>query len=236
MDLKAKIVACLIKNNYVYTEDIKFPACKNKIGLLPFSFLVMIPVTKQCPKTALIMVDGKDVFESSGDDLEFCKRQENAVIRSTYAKEQNMPLLRISYKETEVVEDLIKTFVGEVSTGKMCTMVSNVELYKPYLLQPNKEDKKMDEKKVEKKEDEKKEDKKGDKKDEKKIEDKKGDEKDKKVVEETPTASLPTISPATSATPPATALIVTDGKAMTASTMALDKKTAVAAGGYCLIL
>jgi hypothetical protein len=96
-----KISEILKNNNIKFIQQKKFKDCKNK-RLLPFDFYL--------PKmNILIEYDGKQHFKSIkyfGGEEGLKKRQINDQIKDNFAKENNIKLIRISYKEN--IEDKLR--------------------------------------------------------------------------------------------------------------------------------
>jgi very-short-patch-repair endonuclease len=84
----------LINNNITFESQKTFQDCKHK-GKLKFDFY--IPSLNTC-----IEYDGQQHFfiiKQWGGELELLDRQRNDKIKNEYCKNNNIRLLRISYKE-----------------------------------------------------------------------------------------------------------------------------------------
>jgi len=92
----------LIENNITYEAQKTFPGCKNK-RMLPFDFF--IPSKNLC-----IEYDGElhskpvDFF---GGDISLKKTQENDQIKNKFCKENNIPLIRISYINFNNIKNIL---------------------------------------------------------------------------------------------------------------------------------
>src|ERR1035437_1251938 len=102
-----KITNNFLKNNFVFERQNTFDDCRN-IRILYFDFWLS-------EHNVLIEFDGQQHFESKewfGGEEAFVKRQINDAIKTKYAKDNNIPLLRIHYKDIEKTEFLIREFLA----------------------------------------------------------------------------------------------------------------------------
>lgn len=100
-----KIAIYLDDNNIVYNRQHKFDRCMNK-RKLPFDFY--LPEYKLC-----IEYDGIQHFESIlywGGDESFKKTKYNDNIKNEYCKNNNIKLIRISYKDKDNIKKILNTF------------------------------------------------------------------------------------------------------------------------------
>ena len=97
-----QILEYLIKNNIEYIEEKKFVDCIN-IKKLPFDFYLP-------NKKILIEFDGKQRYESIGffgGDSSFENRKINDTIKTKYAKEHSIKLIRIPYHKYSKIYDIL---------------------------------------------------------------------------------------------------------------------------------
>ena len=97
-----KIHEWLIKNNILFEEQYEFEDLKDK-RKLKFDFYIPIINT-------LIEFDGEQHFIQRRDDLDGSKlkiTQNHDKMKNEYCKNNNIPLLRISYKEFKSVEKIL---------------------------------------------------------------------------------------------------------------------------------
>ncbi len=95
-------------NNITYDRETKFQDCVN-IQRLPFDFYVN--------NDFLIEFDGIQHFNIKtffGGEKSFKNTQRNDIIKTKYCFTNNIPLLRISYKEIKEIPELIKQFMEEI--------------------------------------------------------------------------------------------------------------------------
>lgn len=104
-----KIKDFLIINNIKFKREVRFKGCKN-IKALPFDFKI-----EYNNKTALIEYDGEQHFfchKNSFITEERVNRSKiNDSIKNKYCKDNNIPLLRISYTEYNEIETKLKDFL-----------------------------------------------------------------------------------------------------------------------------
>lgn len=92
-----------------------FPDCRNKREL-PFD-LAVLDIAGQSP-TLLIEYDGQQHFKPVdffGGQQEFEYRQHNDRIKDSYCKDHGIPLLRISYKQFDQIEQLVTDKLYELN-------------------------------------------------------------------------------------------------------------------------
>lgn len=102
-----KIREFLIKNNIKFEPEFTFDDCKN-IRLLPFDFAVFNNLNQI---ELMIEYDGEQHFNFSdffGGEEKFKKLKHNENIKNEYCKNNNIPLLRISYKEFKDIEEILE--------------------------------------------------------------------------------------------------------------------------------
>lgn len=95
----------LVKNKIVFERQKKFDNCRGKKKSLPFDFYLP-------KKNLLIEYDGKQHYinnEYFGGKKEFQARQLNDKIKSNFAKDNNIKLLRITYKD-----DILKKLISNL--------------------------------------------------------------------------------------------------------------------------
>lgn len=136
------IDACTIYLDQIdvsYELEYKFPDCKN-IRPLPFDIYVN--------KTFLLERDGKHHFFPAdwfGGIDAFITQTERDNIKTMYCINNNIPLLRISYKELKQTPILIKNFINQLKTrNKSVPLVSfsNSTLYEKQIKMYNEASKK----------------------------------------------------------------------------------------------
>lgn len=122
-----------IENRTQYT----FQGCKDK-RCLPYDFMIMVD-----GRVGVIEYDGRAHFEIvkqfHGSDPEislskFQKQQNHDLIKNRYTRDNNISLLRISYKEDDEILKWLTDFIHKMkSTSKRVDLFSNPELYNdPY--------------------------------------------------------------------------------------------------------
>lgn len=112
-----KIYEFLILNEIDYEEQKQFKDCYNtsKNRLLPFDFFI--------PEiNLLIEFDGeqhfKPKFGEGLDGIEFNRTQENDKIKTDFAKNQHINLLRISFKEITSIDEILKRTFNDYRKDK----------------------------------------------------------------------------------------------------------------------
>ncbi len=101
-----KITQWLVQNNIYNKREFKFPDCKNK-KQLPFDFY--LPDHNLC-----IEYDGRqhhEPIEYFGGINSLAKTQENDQIKTQYCIDNNIELLRISYKEIKQINDILSLHI-----------------------------------------------------------------------------------------------------------------------------
>lgn len=107
----------LKSNNIEHKSEYTFNDCKDK-RLLPFDFCIL----SNSKVLGLIEYDGEGHYkpipradrtlEEARIELNEIKRRDK--IKTSYCKENNIPLLRISYKEFDNMENLLNNFINKI--------------------------------------------------------------------------------------------------------------------------
>lgn len=106
-NLSQKVENTLRKIGADYETEVKFKDCKN---ILPLSF--DFAIYRNNKLEILIEADGEQHFKKIGiGNLEYI--QYNDKIKNEYCKNNNIPLLRISYLEEDAVEEIVMEHVKE---------------------------------------------------------------------------------------------------------------------------
>ena len=95
-----------------YVSEKRFKNCKNAKPL-PFDFYIANKKTK-----LLIEFDGKQHFQSIeyfGGKKQFERQQVNDSIKTKFAKDNNIPLLRIPYAEIDNIEIILVNKLKELN-------------------------------------------------------------------------------------------------------------------------
>ncbi len=101
-----KISSYLKEHNIIFETEKMFDGCRNK---LPLRFDFYIPSLNTC-----IEFDGRQHFEAEdffGGDEGLKNLQLRDSIKDQYCKDKNIPILRISYRDMNKTEDIIKEFL-----------------------------------------------------------------------------------------------------------------------------
>jgi hypothetical protein len=101
----------LISNKICYKQQVKIPKCRNKKPL-PFDF----GIYENNKLIGLIEYHGRQHYvpiSHFGGNIELVKRQKNDQIKQNFCKDNNIPLLVISYTEIKFIEERINKFVGK---------------------------------------------------------------------------------------------------------------------------
>lgn len=109
-----KIKLWLEKNKISYIPQYRNQTCKN-INTLPFDFAIFKNSYKNNP-AILCEYDGEQHFKSVsyfGGEQGFLKRKNNDQIKNQWAKDNNIPLLRIPYWEFDRIEEILKEELKE---------------------------------------------------------------------------------------------------------------------------
>jgi hypothetical protein len=105
-----KIAEYLIKNNVIFKRQHRIKECRNKKPL-PFDFAVFEDEEKTKLK-CLIEFDGAQHFRVCPnykmEERDLAKIQYHDSIKNLYCEKENIPLLRISYKEYNQIETILK--------------------------------------------------------------------------------------------------------------------------------
>lgn len=110
-----KIKKFLIENNITFRTEIWYEDC---INIFPLRFDIMVEGANE-GYYALIEFDGSQHFRPSfginlaDRKLSLSKQQERDSIKNIFCKDNNIPLLRISYKEIDSVESMTRCFLEE---------------------------------------------------------------------------------------------------------------------------
>jgi len=130
-----EIVSILDKLNVTYEMQFTFRDCKDK-RCLPFDFLVIVN-----GKVGIIEFDGAQHFApttkfhgTKDPQKAFEKGVRHDIIKNNYTRNNNISLLRISYKEGDHILKYVTEFITLLKTGtKRVDMFTNKELYvNPY--------------------------------------------------------------------------------------------------------
>ena len=132
-----EIISILDKLCVTYCMQFTFRDCKDK-RCLPFDFLVIV-----AGKVGVIEFDGGQHFTVTpkfhGSDskkalAKFTKQVHHDIYKNNYTKQNNISLLRISYKESDHILKYVTEFITAMkSTSKRVEMFTNAELYpNPY--------------------------------------------------------------------------------------------------------
>lgn len=107
-----KVSDILKRLNMEYVSEKRFKNCKNEKPL-PFDFYIANKKTK-----LLIEFDGKQHFqpiEYFGGKKQFERQQVNDSIKTKFAKDNNIPLLRIPYAEIDNIETILVNKLKELN-------------------------------------------------------------------------------------------------------------------------
>ncbi|MFW6002217.1 MAG: hypothetical protein ACOCQD_02670 [archaeon] len=102
-----RIYNFLIKENINFEEQKTFERCYNtsKNRLLPFDFFIF-------DYNLIIEFDGEQHFNpkfgENKNGIEFNRTKQNDAIKNDFAKNHQINLLRISYKDINKIEDILK--------------------------------------------------------------------------------------------------------------------------------
>jgi hypothetical protein len=132
-----EIISILDKLLVTYCMQFTFKDCRDK-RCLPFDFLIIVG-----GKVGVIEYDGGQHFtvtpkfhgnDSSKAAVKFAKQVKHDIYKNTYTKQNNICLLRISYKESDHILKYVTEFITAMkSSSKRIDMFSNTELYpNPY--------------------------------------------------------------------------------------------------------
>lgn len=127
-----KINSILSKTNLFYLKEYTMENCRN-IRLLPFDFAII-----KDKQLVLIEYDGEQHFESVefwGGDEGLKITQQRDQLKNKYCVDNNIPLIRIPYWESEQLEHTIKSILHHFDLGEYSNADSN--LIKKYLVDDN---------------------------------------------------------------------------------------------------
>jgi predicted nucleic acid-binding Zn-ribbon protein len=101
-----RIEKFLIDKSFTYAREFKIKGCKHKY-LLPFDFAIL----KENKIILLIEYDGEQHFvplKHFGGNKDFEVRKKRDEIKNTFCRENNLKLLRISYKQDDEIEQILE--------------------------------------------------------------------------------------------------------------------------------
>lgn len=122
-----KVIGYLKKLGIKYKKQVKFKKCKHKSYLF-FDFYLV-------DYEALIEYDGEQHFRANdlmGGEKTFKQRLIRDAIKNKFCANNGLPLLRISYKQYNKINDLIEYFIkhiDDIENQKVCIMYSDDKLY-----------------------------------------------------------------------------------------------------------
>ena len=114
-----KIRSFLIENKIKFIPQYRIPECKYK-RTLPFDFAI---INNKKDLLGLIEYDGKGHFvelkRSKNENKNMTAKKKKKIrdsIKNSYCLKNNIPLLRISYKELDNYKEKLKPFINKIST------------------------------------------------------------------------------------------------------------------------
>lgn len=116
---ESAVSRALTELGVVAVKQYKFSDCCNQRAL-PFDFAILSALEKT--PLLLIEFDGAQHFkpvEFFGGQQEFEYRQRNDRIKDSYCKDHGIPLLRISYKQFDQIEQLVTDKLYELNILQM---------------------------------------------------------------------------------------------------------------------
>ena len=123
----------LIELKVIFSTEIHFGVYCHHYKPLPFDIMVIIR-----GKIGLIEFDGEqhfkynNMFIKTKEDL--INQQTKDMIKTTFAKKHNIPLLRIAYIDVKNIQKLLCEFLSCINLNKIPVyMFSNIELYKDHV-------------------------------------------------------------------------------------------------------
>jgi len=124
----------LLDKNIPHSFEIRFVTCRDKLPL-PFDIMIIINGT-----TAILEFDGEQHFNitskynDTAEKLLLC--QHHDLIKTKYAIDNRIPLLRISYKDVNFIPNMLDRFINHLSyyiKESIYLVLSSAKLYQIHI-------------------------------------------------------------------------------------------------------